>query len=394
MSIEQKRIEISSVDKHLFPLPFPDIKDGQLAISNAFVTFFQEHGYTHVEPTGLLPEDDSSVLFTGATITPLKKYLMDGIPDPGLCLVQKCLRTKRLEQITDMTQIPDWTHYFTMCGILASSNSKSRIIADAHDLLINHFHINPQNLLIETCPTHADLSAYWDQQGIALSENTQSTESFRWNYGIPGIYGRGINFLLRFNDASAYRELGNFVSVENQDGAVIGYEFGFGLESFLSTIYGFKKPMEASLISAVIPYKEGLQEKFLDTLMAAVVIYRHGIEPGRGKEKHVLKKLVHGLSFLRRNMQINDAHIKKWAAAFERIEFGDSCIGEKLLFDIQSYEKKLTEFFDYARNQVHAHRLRNDDLGEKLIGKLKNQGMAYGILPVEIDTVIEAVLCQ
>jgi hypothetical protein len=390
MYIEAKAIDYGN-NEFKTTLPPTDLKGEHSFVSNQFHQFYHEHGYQLMQPTNLLPKNDESVLFTGATITPLKKYLIDGIPTPGLCLVQKCLRTKRLELTTDISHIPDWTHYFTMCGILSAPDRKEATSKEAHDLLVNRLHINPNNLLVEASSEDNDLSNYWTTQGINVIQDTQPQQYYRWQYGLSDIYGRGINLLLRSDDNSPYRDLGNFISIENNDNTVLGYEFGFGLESMLATLHGFKKPMEASLVSAVIPYKEGQQEKFIDTMMAAVVIYRCGVEPGRGKEKYVLKKLVNGLSFLRRKMAIDYDQIIDWSNKFEAVEFGSNTISDKLITDIQGYEEKLAKFLDYARNQVHAHKLKND-MGEKLITKLKNQGEMYGILPIEIDEVVKIVL--
>lgn len=368
-----------------------DIREGQRFIADQFLQFYTECGYQSLPSASLLPQDDRSVLFTGATITPLKKFLEEGVPPLGLCMVQKCLRTNDLNKIYDLAAIPDWTSYFTMCGILAAPGGIEKVSDEAYELLINRLKIPVKNLLIEASSRDKDLSDHWRNKEITIAEDTQQPDYYQWQYGIPNISGRGINFLLRFNESDNYRDLGNVISVEDNTGNVIAYEFGFGLESLLSKIHGFKKPMEASLVSSVIPYKEGPQEKFIDTLMAAVVIFHHGVEPGRGKERHVLKKLVKGLSFLRRRMNMSIEQIADWSDKFEEVEFGTDDSRDKLIAGIIAYESQLTKFIDYAKNQAHAHQLRND-VGERLIKKLRREGGNMGILPPEIDYVINSVL--
>lgn len=370
--------------------PKIDIMEGQRFIIAQVLQFYIEQGYQVVAPGSLLPEEDNSVIFTGATITPLKRHLKEGMPSPGLCMVQKCLRTKRLDEMTNLNIIPDWTHYFTMCGILSAPGRVEKVSDETYELLINRLKIPVNNLLIEASSRDKDLSDHWRNKGITIAEDTQQHDYYRWQYGIPNISGRGINFLLRFNEGDSYRDLGNIISIEDNTSNPIAYEFGFGLESLLSKMHGFKKPMEASLVSSVIPYEEGLQEKFIDTLMAAVVIFHHGVEPGRGKERHVLKKLVKGLSFLRRKMNIPIEQIADWSDKFEEVEFSTSGSTDKLIAGIMAYESKLAKFIDYARNQAHAHRLR-DDVGERLLEKLRREGMNMGILPVEIDGAVETI---
>jgi hypothetical protein len=373
-------------------LPKVDLGKEQGFITDQFLQFYKERGYQLLLSASLLPEDDESVLFTGATITPLKKFLKEGILPPGICMVQKCLRTKRLDEMTDMSKIPDWTHYFTMCGILSAPERLEEVSGEAYELWIKRLGINPDNLLLEASSADSDLSRFWISRGVPAEVDQKPQTYYRWRYGMPGIHGRGINFLLRFNKEDAhYRDLGNVISVEDNNGRVIAYEFGFGLESLISKIYGFKKPMEASLVSSVIPYVEGPQEKIIDVLMAAVVIYHHGIEPGRGKEKHVLKKLVKGLSYLRRKMNLSLDQIEDRAGKFEEVEFGTADSKNRLITGVKVYETQLDKFIDYARNQVHAHQLRND-VGERLKEKIRRQGINMGILPVEIEEILASIL--
>lgn len=372
-------------------LPKIDIRERQKFIIDQFLQFYTEQGYQLVQPGSLLPEEDKSVIFTGATITPLKRYLKEGIPSPGLCMVQKCLRTKRLDEMTDLGKIPDWTHYFTMCGILSAPGRTESVSNEAFELLINRLKIRRENLLVEASSADRYLSSYWSNNGIEVMEDTHPENYYRWQYGLSNACGKGVNLLLRFDQNGLYRDLGNVISVQDSTGQVMAYEFGFGLESLLSKMHGFKKPMEASLVSSVIPYQEGSQEKFIDTLMAAVVIFHHGVEPGRGKERHILKKLVKGLSFLRRKMDISIEQIADWSDKFEEVEFGTSGSRDRLIAGIMAYESKLAKFIDYAKNQVHAHKLRND-VDRKLLVKLWREGVNMGILPLEIQEVIDAIL--
>lgn len=369
-----------------------DIPTQHAFMQQLFLTFYSEQGYQIVPPESLLPHEDTSVIFTGATITALKRQLQEGIRPPGYCLVQKCLRVKRLEQMYDLSVYPDWTHYFTMCGILAAPDRREEVIEEAYQLLTQRLGLMPENVLILASSQDRDLFGPLSIRGITVQEDTESLTYYRWTYGMPNIYGRGITFLLRHDGQDAYRELGNIISVEDSDGKVKAYEFGFGLESLLSKMHGHKKPIEVSMISAVVPYREGPQETFLDTLVAAVVIYHHDVEPGRGKGKHILKKLVKGLSYIRRKMGISIEQIRDQGNLFERAEFGETNgSGDRLSAGIAEYENRLIKYIDYAKNQVHAHRLRGQ-MGQYLVDKLKREGGNLGITPADVEEVVAFVL--
>ncbi len=63
--------------------------------------FFKSKGHLVIESASLIPEDDDSLFFVNAGVTPLKKYF-DGTIVPEnrrLCSIQKCIRTNDIENV-------------------------------------------------------------------------------------------------------------------------------------------------------------------------------------------------------------------------------------------------------------------------------------------------------
>jgi hypothetical protein len=375
-------------DKKLQPI---DIIEKQKEIDVAFTELYTERGYKPFPPGGLLASEDETVIFTGATITPLKQVLLNGVDSPGYYMTQKCLRTKNLNNTYDLSYIPDWTHYFTMCGILAAPDQKEAVSLDAMELIVNRLKIEPRNVKIEASSDDRDMSQTWKDAGIQVEEDAHSQDYYRWGYGIPGIQGRGMNIVFRHDVHDDFNDFGNVISMEQEDGCVKGFEFGFGIEAVLSKLYGSRKPLEVSLISTVVPFEKGIKEKFMNTLATSTVMYHNGIEPGREKEKHIQKKLVKGLSFLRRELGLTLDEVRDYGNAYELVEFGVSVnSGDKIMDGIASYEKQLEKFYSYATNQIHAHSLRQD-VGQYLHEKLLREGGKMGILPPDVENVIQSV---
>ena len=370
--------------------PKIDLRSQHAWVAAQFTHFYESAGYTIVPDAGILPENDPSVVFTGATITPLKQYVETGIPSPGFCMVQKCLRVKDVKKITDVSVIPEWTNYFTMCGILSAPGRLQELSAEAFDLLTKAYAITTDRLIVNASSEDRDMSAFWKDKGVTVIEDDASVQ-YRWKYGMKGIRGRGITFQLRNEHLGVYRELGNIVSVETETGEVRGYEFGFGLESMLSTQLGFKKPVEASLVSAVIPYQEGLYEKVSNALVTSTVLLHHGIEPSRGRENHILKQLVKGLSFLRRKTGISIEELVTASNAYEAIEFHDATqTGNRLAEAIYQYEADILRLWEYGSNQLHARLLRGE-VNENLWQKIRVQGQRTGVNSQDIEHVISVI---
>src|SRR3990167_7321522 len=83
-------------------------------IRRRFLTFFEKRGHVVIPSASLVPENDSSVLFTTAGMQPLVPYLLGKKHPQGRRLVniQKCVRTQ------DINEVGDNTHdtFFEMLG--------------------------------------------------------------------------------------------------------------------------------------------------------------------------------------------------------------------------------------------------------------------------------------
>ena len=70
-------------------------------IRNLWLDFFKSKGHQVIESASLIPEDDDSLFFVNAGVTPLKKYF-DGTIVPEnrrLTSIQKCIRTNDIENV-------------------------------------------------------------------------------------------------------------------------------------------------------------------------------------------------------------------------------------------------------------------------------------------------------
>ena len=79
-----------------------------------YLRFFEEHGHKRIPSAPLLPENDSSVLFTTAGMHPLVPFLL-GEPHPlgkRITNFQKCIRTNDIDEVGDTTHLT----FFEMLG--------------------------------------------------------------------------------------------------------------------------------------------------------------------------------------------------------------------------------------------------------------------------------------
>ena len=120
-------------------------------IRNIWLNFFKSKGHTVIESASLIPENDDSLFFVNAGVTPLKKYF-DGtiVPDnKRLTSIQKCIRTNDIENVgvTKRHQT-----FFEMMGNFSIGDYfKEEALEFAYELLtsVDYFDI-PKELLYVT----------------------------------------------------------------------------------------------------------------------------------------------------------------------------------------------------------------------------------------------------
>ena len=76
-------------------------------IRNKYLKFFKKHNHKIIPGASLIPENDTSVLFTPAGMHPLTPYLLGEEHPEGKRLVdyQKCVRTIDIDDVGDICHL-------------------------------------------------------------------------------------------------------------------------------------------------------------------------------------------------------------------------------------------------------------------------------------------------
>ena len=141
-------------------------------IRKEFLEFFKKNDHLILPSSGLIPDNDSSVLLTTAGMQQFKPYYL-GVkkpPYPRISTVQKCFRTSDIERIGDTER---HLTFFEMLGNFAFADYfKKEAISLALDFLLNILKI-PENKLYFTVfggfgelPIDEDARKFWISNGI------------------------------------------------------------------------------------------------------------------------------------------------------------------------------------------------------------------------------------
>ena len=142
-----------------------------IEIRNKYLNFFKNHGHVVIPSAPLIPENDSSVLFTTAGMQPLVPYLL-GEPHPAgtrLTDYQKCVRTNDIDEVGDNRHLT----YFEMLGNWSLGDYfKEESIQMSYDFLTKELGIPVEKLSVtcfagdEDCARDEVTASCWKKAGI------------------------------------------------------------------------------------------------------------------------------------------------------------------------------------------------------------------------------------
>lgn len=339
----------------LIPIGFEDLekveKDRQKisemrnGIREKFSEYFSSQGYLPKKPGSIIPENDKSVLFTGATISRFKPYLeKEHDIENGFYIIQNCLRTQNTKTLKNDNTQPKWASYFSSIGAFAKYEKLDLLSKHTWDFFTNCLGIPANRLVLRLAAKDADLLKYWQNEGLDrhLELNANDPSYYTHKFGMEAVTGRNCNLAIIDHRSGNLRDIGNIIVIEKK-GIPHAVEIAFGIETIISCILGLPNSIAASLINDIIPICNPYSYKLADAISASVVILNAGVRPIATNRGRVLRSYLQAISYLRKKAYVEIDKIKEYAEAFEGEEFGSiTKIPEKILEYIINFEKFTT----------------------------------------------------
>ncbi len=153
-------------------------------IRKTWLDFFKSKGHTVIESASLIPEDDDSLFFVNAGVTPLKKYF-DGtvVPDnKRLTSIQKCIRTNDIENV-GVTKSHQ-TMFEMMGNFSVGDYFRHEALEFAVELLTSkdYFDIPIEKIYVTIYPTDEESFNRWVELGLDPTHIVRLEENF-WEIG-------------------------------------------------------------------------------------------------------------------------------------------------------------------------------------------------------------------
>ena len=158
-------------------------------IDETFKNYFKRKGYIYADEREITSRIDKSVYYIGSAISVLKPYFLERrIPDGGVFLIQRAIRTQLLKNIYD-EQISEWSSYFEAMGILVNYKNINKLCQNVWDYFHNELGIKREDMIIKVSSKDTDLIQAWKsiENYPEIEYDSQPKTYYRHKYGLQDI---------------------------------------------------------------------------------------------------------------------------------------------------------------------------------------------------------------
>ncbi|MBE0701446.1 MAG: alanine--tRNA ligase, partial [Acholeplasmataceae bacterium] len=270
-------------------------------IRKTWLSFFESKGHRIEASASLVPQNDPTLLWINAGVTPLKKYF-DGSEtpiNPRLANVQKCIRTNDIDNVGKTARHQT---FFEMLGNFSIGNYfKKEAIAWGFELLTNPkwFGFDKEKLYMTYYPDDFEARQHWIDCGVDPTHIIPVEGNF-WEIGTGpcgpdteiffdrglSFDSRGIELIEKDIENERYIEIWNIVfsqfnskeGLKREDYPELpnkNIDTGAGLERFACVIQGVQTNFETDLFFPIIQHIEKISGIQYEGQMAFKVIADH-----------------------------------------------------------------------------------------------------------------------
>lgn len=358
-------------------------------VRNSYLEHFSKNGYEKKDSIDIADRDaDSSVLFIGSTISALKPlYLNNEVPENGIIIDQPCIRTQNLKNIYSKEPNKGNTVFELVGGIAPGSK-----FSEVYKLSLNYFYeklkVEKDRLFVKASSLDKDILKSMEINGDSpeIELDGRKLDYYRWKYGMEGVAGRGMAFSVRNkHDANKSMTLGNIIIMES-DNHPNAVQWGYGVGSIISGKYSKERVIDGSLINQVVPFSEGENAKFADSLAAVIEMYNSGLAPSNRGADSYLKAYLRGLAYWASENKIEKDEILKYVGEYCRLRNipNADLISGNIIKEIDLHNLQADKVFQKYKNKGadDIERILNS---EKEISKISNK---FKIHPEEVKIII------
>ena len=356
-----------------------------IEIRRKYLNFFKKHGHSIIPSAPLIPENDSSVLFTTAGMQPLVPYLL-GEPHPQgkrLTDYQKCVRTNDIDEVGDNRHLT----YFEMLGNWSLGDYfKEESIQMSYDFLTKELEIPAEKISVtcfagdEDCARDEITAECWKKAGIPEERIYYfGKDDNWWIAGETGPCGPDTEMFYDTGKPKCspecnpscgcgkYVEIWNNVFMEFYKDAEGKYtklkqrnvDTGLGIERMTMILEGKETPFETELFSHIMDKLVELQKVdniasrriVAEHLRSSMMIIADGGRPSNIDRGYILRRLIRRMIRHMNKLQISldelstliDLNVENLKEMYPELEDKKEIIKNVIIEEKDKFVKTLTK---------------------------------------------------
>ena len=356
-----------------------------IEIRRKYLNFFKKHGHSIIPSAPLIPENDSSVLFTTAGMQPLVPYLL-GEPHPQgkrLTDYQKCVRTNDIDEVGDNRHLT----YFEMLGNWSLGDYfKEESIQMSYDFLTKELEIPAEKISVtcfagdEDCARDEVTAECWKKAGIPEERIYYfGKDDNWWIAGETGPCGPDTEMFYDTGKPKCspecnpscgcgkYVEIWNNVFMEFYKDAEGKYtklkqrnvDTGLGIERMTMILEGKETPFETELFSHIMDKLVELQKVdniasrriVAEHLRSSMMIIADGGRPSNIDRGYILRRLIRRMIRHMNKLQISldelstliDLNVENLKEMYPELEDKKEIIKNVIIEEKDKFVKTLTK---------------------------------------------------
>ena len=282
-----------------------------------FLKFFEERGHKIIPSSSLIPENDSSVLFTTAGMQQFKKYYLNpelmekDFGTKNVASAQKCVRTSDIDEVGDNTHLT----FFEMLGNFSFGGyGRKEAIQYAYEFITKEMNLEISYVTIykgnKNVPRDDKSEKIWQELGLK-DIREEDADVFWGPTGDSGpcgptteIYCKSVSsedvelWNIVFNEyfCNGSREQLDKGEAKLEKLPVLGVDTGMGFERLVKVSQDVPTVFETDLFLPIMKEIPGESEKakriIADHIKSSVFLISEGILPSNVERGYVLRRLI------------------------------------------------------------------------------------------------------
>jgi alanyl-tRNA synthetase len=269
-------------------------------IREKFLKFFEKRGHKIIPSSSLVPQDDSSVLFTTAGMQQFKPYYtgeanaQNDLGSLNVVSSQKCVRTSDIEEVGDASHLT----FFEMLGNFSFGDYwKKEAIEYAHEFITKELNLPVDYITVfegeDKVPEDTESAEIWKSidPNIVIKKFGRG-DNFWGPTGIEGpcgptteVYADGIEIWnIVFNEY--YQDKNGLLKPLE----VKGVDTGMGLERLVRVIQKVETVFDTDLFAPIMPVAGG--RIVADHVRTSVFMIADGVTPSNTDRGYILRRLL------------------------------------------------------------------------------------------------------